>query len=150
MLFPFLLTSRALTPVLPPHTPELSHLLWHCSTYSARTACRFSRFTPDSDFFPHTFCTAQTSVSVLSLSHLCIPPIFPLPFSPNSYYLPQPTFNLLDVLSTVLNHFQRSHTHTRTNTHTHIHTYTHTHTHTRKVNVTVYRQLFMKNNDCIT
>ena len=28
--------------------------LWHCSTYSVRTACHFARFTPDSDFFsPH-------------------------------------------------------------------------------------------------
>ncbi len=40
--------------------------LWHCSTYSERTACHFARFTPDSDFFHHTFYTVHTVHSVCS------------------------------------------------------------------------------------
>ena len=43
---------------------EYSSRLWHFSTYSLCTACHFARFTPDSDFFHHTFCTVHTVHSV--------------------------------------------------------------------------------------
>ena len=35
-------------------------------TYSVRTACHFARFTPDSDFFHHTFCMVHTVHTVCS------------------------------------------------------------------------------------
>ena len=47
-----------------------SGVLWHFSTYWVRTASHFVRFTPDSDFFHHTFCTVHTVNSVWS--HLII------------------------------------------------------------------------------
>ena len=44
-------------------------VLWHLSTYSVRTAGHFARFTPDSDFFHHTFCTVHTVHTIWSSYH---------------------------------------------------------------------------------
>jgi len=50
--------------------------MWHCSTYWLRTAGHFARFTPDSDFFHHTFCTVHTVHTVCSLFTLVVNPLF--------------------------------------------------------------------------
>ena len=48
------------------------HSVRHRSTYSVRTAGHFARFTPDSDFFHHTFCTVHSVCSHLIISSLCV------------------------------------------------------------------------------
>jgi len=40
-----------------------------------RTSCHFARFTPDSDFFHHTFCTVRTVHSVCSPFTLEVNPL---------------------------------------------------------------------------
>ena len=42
-----------------------------CDT-AVRTACHFARFTPDSDFFHHKFCTVDIVQSVCSPPSLCV------------------------------------------------------------------------------
>ena len=50
-------------------------VLWHCSTYWVRTAGHFARFTPNSDFFHHTFCTVHTVHIVCSPFTLVVNPL---------------------------------------------------------------------------
>ena len=56
--------------------------VWHRSTYQVRTACHFARFTTDSDFFNHTFCTVYTIQSVCSSHTLSLCWCFTLVVNP--------------------------------------------------------------------